>query len=159
MADDSREFSDPLENYEPPAFGDRLEAALAEETAAAIQSSPVSAISPETTISEAVKHLHDHEIACLLVIEAEKLVGVFSVRDVLDKVAENYDAMQDRPVNEVMTSNPAFAYESDASGAVLCLMAASGYRHVPVLDSHDKAIGIVSPQRIMNFLLAHLTAE
>lgn len=153
------DFQDPLENYDPPSYGDPLEAALEEQTAAAIQSSPISTVSPKTTVAEAVQKMYAHEIACLLVIEQGKLVGLFTIRDVLNEVAEDYGAKQDLPLSEVMTTSPVFAYEDDASGAVLSVMAASGYRHVPVLDGQQAAIGVVSPQRILNFLLAHLRSQ
>jgi hypothetical protein len=34
-------------------------------------------------------------------------------------------------------------------------MAVSGFRHVPVLDTDDKIVGIVSPPRVTAFLKAH----
>jgi CBS domain-containing protein len=153
---DQGAFEDPLENYEPPTFNDTLERALAEQPVAAIQSSPVSSISPDTKVSAAIGQLRAKEVACLLVVEDNKLLGLFTVRDILNKVAEEYDAKQDLPVSELMTRSPIFVYDTDASGAVLSVMAASGYRHVPVLDSQQTIVGIVSPQRVMDFLLTHL---
>ena len=153
---DQEVFEDPLENYEPHMFNDALERALDEKPVSAIHSSPVSSISADTKVSDAIEHMRAKEVACLLVVEDQKLMGLFSVRDVLNNVAEQYDAMKDLPVSEVMTSKPIFAYDTDASGAVLSVMAASGYRHVPVLDSQQAVVGIVSPQRVLDFLLTHL---
>ena len=156
---DQGAFEDPLENYEPHTFNDTLERALDDQPVSVIHSSPVSSISPDTKVSEAVNHMRVKEVACLLVVEDDKLVGLFSVRDVLDNVAEQYDAMKDLPVSEVMTRTPIFVYDTDASGAVLSVMAASGYRHVPVLDSQQTVVGIVSPQRVLDFLLTHLSDD
>ena len=77
---------------------------------------------------------------------------MFSDRDALDKVALEYDEVKDQPVSEVMTANPIYIYESDPSAAALSVMAVSGYRHVPILDAHDNLAGIVSPQRLTEFL-------
>jgi CBS domain-containing protein len=156
---DQGAFEGPLENYEPRMFKDALEEVLDEQPVSAIHSSPVSTISPDTKVSEAVEHMRAKEVACLLVVENNKLMGLFSVRDVLNNVAEQYDAMKDLPVSEVMTRTPIFAYDTDASGAVLSVMAASGYRHVPVLDSQQTVVGIVSPQRVLDFLLTHLSDD
>ena len=51
-----------------------------------------------------------------------------------------------------MTTNPVYVYESDPSAAALSVMAVSGYRHVPILDLHDRIAGIASPQRVTAFL-------
>ena len=156
---DPDEFQDPLENYEPKVYADPLEAALAEETVDQIRHQPMATISPETPVHEAVKQLAGLHIACLLVEQDGKLLGVFSDRDVLDRVTLEYDEVKDRPVREVMTADPVYVYETDSSAAAFSVMAVAGYRHVPVLDLHDNLVGIVSPQRVTAFLQQHLTKE
>jgi len=153
----AEEFQDPLENYDPKTYADPLEQALAEESVGAIQHEPFVTISPDTKIEQAVRRLAGEGVACLLVAEDGKLQGVFSERDVLDRVSEDYDRMKDRPVAEVMSASPVFAYDSDSAAAALCVMAASGLRHVPVLNHSDEIVGIVSPQRVTGFLQEHFT--
>ena len=152
MSDASGEFQDPLENYDPKKYDDPVQQALVDKTVAAIQHSPYTTIPPDTTIAEAVGKLAGLHIACLLVAEGEHLVGVFSDRDVLDKVAWEYDDLKDHPVSEVMTTDPVYVYNTDPAAAALSVMAVSGYRHVPILDVNDKLDGIASPQRVTNFL-------
>lgn len=153
------EFQDPLENYEPKEFTDPLERALAEETVDAIQSTPYASVPADTSIEEAVKELALLHVACLLVEEEGKLVGVFTNRTVLDRVVLEFDDIKNRPVREVMTPNPIFVYETDSSAAALAVMAVSGFRHVPVLSTDEKILGIVSPQRITAFLLQHVKPD
>lgn len=149
------EFQDPLENYDPAAYDDLLERALIEETVAAIRHEPFATISPDTPVHQALETLDELKIGCLLIATADHLTGVFSNRDVLDKVAEDYERLKERPVSEVMTADPVFVYETDSSAAALCVMAVSGYRHVPVLDMDQSIVGIVSPQRVTAFLQKH----
>jgi len=163
MTDDTRksareEFDDPLENYEPRVYRDTLKQALMEETVAAIQSRPYTSISPNSTVEQALILLAGRGVACALVEEDGKLVGVFSDRDALNKTSLEYEAMKDRPVCDVMTADPVYVYESDSSAAALCVMAVMGHRHVPVLDRDHKILGIVTPQRISTFLLGHVDA-
>jgi len=148
-------FEDPLKNYDPPSHKDPLERALTEETVAAIESRPFTSVRPDLPIHSALKALAGLEIACLLVSDEGRLAGVFTERDVLDKVAGRYEQIKDRPVSDVMTPDPVFAYENDSAGAALSVMAVSGFRHVPVLDVDDKIVGIVSPQRVTAFLKQH----
>ncbi len=150
------EFQDPLENYEPKEYSDPIQAALAEQTVAAIQSTPFVSVTADTPVKEAVDKLASLHVACLLVEEDDKLVGVFTDRSVLDHVALEYEDVKEKPVRDVMTVNPVVVYETDSSAAALSVMAVSGFRHVPVLSIDEKILGIVSPQRITAFLFAQL---
>lgn len=154
----SEEFVDPLEVYEDPKYDDPLEQALADEPVTAIQSHPYASVTPDTTIGEAIGKLTGDEIACLLVEEDGKLVGVFSDRDILDKVALEYEAVKNKSVREVMTTDPVYVFDNDSASAALCVMAVSGYRHVPVVDIEHKLVGIISPQRVTGFLKKHFDA-
>lgn len=148
-------FEDPLENYEPPTFDDPIEQALHDEPVSAIRAQPHIAIPADTTVGAALQQMVGQHIACLMVEDQGKLVGVFSDRDVLDKVALEYDAMLDRPVSEVMAADPVFVHDTDSAAAALAVVAVSGFRHVPVVDPENNIVGIVSPQRITQFLQSH----
>ncbi|MEM9354345.1 MAG: CBS domain-containing protein [Planctomycetota bacterium] len=149
-------FQDPLENYDPPEYSDALEKALAEEPVSSIRSWPVSTVGPGVTAGEAVRVMSEGDAACLLVVEDGELVGTFSVRDVLNSVSEDFESSREKPLREVMTKSPTFVYDSDASGAALSVMAVTGFRHVPVLDSDETVRGIINPQRVTDFLLKHI---
>ena len=151
-ADDT--FQDPLEDYEPKTYDDPLEEAIAEEPVSHIQHQPHASIPPDMSVAEAVKKLALEHVACLLVEEDGKLIGVFTEREVLDKVALEQEQLE-RPVREVMTPDPVYVYADDPAAAALCVMAVSGYRHAPVVDSEERVLGIVSPQRVTGFLLKH----
>lgn len=159
MSDAPGEFQDPLENYDPKKYKDPVQQALVDQPVATIQHEPFTTVSPQTTIADAVGKLAGLHIACLLVEEDGKLVGVFSDRDVLDKVALEYEQVKDHPVSEVMTSDPVYVYNTDPAAAALSVMAVSGYRHVPVLELDDKLDGIASPQRVTNFLQRFFTED
>ena len=152
---DPDDFQDPLENYDPKTYDDPLEQALAEETVGAIRHEPFVTISPDTLVHEAVEKLAGLHVACLLVAEDNKLVGIFSDRDVLDKVTLEFDTVKDQPVREVMTDKPIYVHEEDSAAAALSVMAVSGYRHVPVLATGGDLVGIISPQRVTGFLQKH----
>jgi len=104
------------------------------------------------TIRRAVHALHGLRVASLLVVDNGRLVGIFTERDVLEKVAERYHELADRPVSEAMTSDPLVVYAGDPAGTALAAIAAAGYRHVPVLNESEEILGIVSPRRVFTFL-------
>ena len=146
------EFQDPLEDYEPKEYQDRLEEALAEETVAAIRSKPYAEISPDKSVFGALQALAGLKVASLLVVENGLLVGVFTERDALERVASRYGEVKNLPVRDVMTSNPVVVYETDPAGAALSAIAVAGYRHVPVLDIDGKVVGVISPDRVFDLI-------
>lgn len=152
-------FEDPLENYDPVKYDDPLEQALAEEKATAVQSQPYASVSQDTPVAEAIQKLAGGDIACLLVEDEGKLVGVFSDRDILNRVALEYDQVKDSPVKEVMTTDPVYVYDTDSTSATLAVMAVTGYRHVPIVDLDCSIVGIVSPQRVTRFLRDHFQED
>ena len=151
-------FQDPLENYDPKTYSDPLERAIAEESVTKIEHQPHMSVAADMTVGDAVQKLATEHVACLMVEEDGKLVGVFTDRDVLNQIALEPDQLK-RPVRDVMTASPVYVYESDPAAAALCVMALSGHRHVPVVDVDERVLGIVSPQRVTAFLLQRFESE
>ena len=136
-------------------YRDALEGALAEQPVSAIESRPFASIAPTAKPSlKAVAELAGLKVACLLVADQGKLVGVFSDRDVLNTASPwSMTSFSEAPdvVRDDGSTRSSFA-TTDSAAAALCVMAVSGYRHVPVVDADDQIIGIVSPQRVTEFL-------
>lgn len=149
--EDTVDFEDPLSNYDE-SYSDALEQALSEQSVTEIQAQPFASVSPDTPVAEALELLSSLRVACLLVTDNDKLVGVFTDRDVLDRVTLEYVKVKDQPVSSVMTPDPDFVYETDSAGAALAVIAVTGHRHVPVLTLDGALVGVVSPQRVTAFL-------
>lgn len=152
------DFVDPLENYDAPTYADALEEAICEQPASKVQHEPFTTIPASATVEAAVKKLAGDHLACLMVEENDKLVGLFTNREVLNKVALEPEIL-DQPVREVMTPDPVYVREDDPVAAALCVMAVHGYRHVPILKGDESIYGIISPQRITNFLIQYVFAS
>jgi CBS domain-containing protein len=146
------DFEDPLSNYEPREYRDAIQEALAEETVAAIRSRPYAEISPDKSVYGALQALAGLKVASLLVVEDGRLVGVFTERDVLERVALRYREIKQLTVRDVMTCEPVVVYDTDPAGAALSAIAVAGYRHVPVVDVRNAVVGVISPRRVFEFL-------
>ncbi len=154
------EFQDPLKNYDEPDYADELERSLMEETVEQMNITPFKAVPPDEPIENVLKTMAELRIACVLVVENGKLTGILSERDVLMKLAENYDQMKHRPISDVMTANPAFVYRTDSPAKALNIMAVSGFRHVPIVDADNNVVGVLGPRRVSAYLRTHFeTAE
>ena len=154
---DPEAFEDPLSNYDPPVYADKLEEEMCEgNISEMLEIAPFSTISPNDTIETAVKRMAGDSTFTLLVIDGEKLLGVISERDVLEQVAEQYAQVKDRPLREVMTPEPAYVRALDAPAKAINLMATGGFRRLPVLDEHDRVIGCIGAKRTTAFLFKRI---
>ena len=103
-------------------------------------------------IEEVLKKMATLDIACVMATRDGRLTGIFSERDVLDRVAESFATVCRDPIATVMTRSPSTIYESEAVAKALGLMAIGGFRHVPILNVDDRVIGIIGPRRVNTYL-------
>jgi len=157
---DDTEFQDPLSNYDGPEYADALERDLVEAKLSDLKIRPVTLMHRDVTVAEALAKMVELNIGCVMVTEgesgAEKLAGIFSERDIMDKVAPDYAAAADQPLHAYMSEAPVSVYETDSPAKALNVMATGGFRHVPVLDVDDRPVGILGPRRVTDFLRRHV---
>jgi CBS domain-containing protein len=106
-----------------------------------------------TTIHETIQLMLQRNIGALLVVdEYGKLLGIFSERDLLTRIAGIHDAYADLPVKQFMTPNPETVAADDPLAFALHKMDGGGYRHMPVIKD-GKPVGVVS----VRDMLRHIT--
>lgn len=94
-------------------------------------------------VVEALRKMRDHRVRSVLVIDDDRLVGIVTQGDCAIKVLlPGLDAKQ-TPVSQVMTRDPMTVKPADQLEACMGLMAAKGFRHLPVLDA-GKVVGVIS---------------
>jgi CBS-domain-containing membrane protein len=152
---DLDDFRDPLSNFDPVIYSTELKRALAEDSISSIQCSPYVTTEANTKVRDAMQILFDLNVSSLLIVQNKKLIGIFTERDILEKVAERLAYVGNIPVRDVMTVNPCVVYECDPAGTALAAIGMAGYRHVPVLNMSEELVGIVSPRRVFEFMEAH----
>ena len=101
------------------------------------------AVSPDDTVLDALKLLADKGVGALLVMEADKLVGIVTERDYARKVILAGKASRDTPVREVMTSKVLFVSPDRSVDECMALMTDIKARHLPVMQE-GRVIGILS---------------
>jgi CBS domain-containing protein len=100
------------------------------------------AVSPSTTVGEAVALMAQHRIGSTMVMDGSRLVGIFTERDTVRAISQSHDA----PAHEVsswMTRNPMTVGPDDETETALDTMLSHGFRHLPVVENGE-VIGIVS---------------
>jgi len=98
---------------------------------------------PKTTVFEAIRLMAGNKIGALLVLEGERIVGIFTERDYLNKIILEGHSSKETPVKDVMTSKVAFITPDTLIEEGLAVMTEKRCRHLPVLDN-KKLVGVVS---------------
>jgi CBS domain-containing protein len=113
---------------------------------------------PETLVSKAAQLMATKNVGAVMVVEGERLVGIFTERDVVVRVvARGLDAQMTR-LAEVMTPSPHTVDPEKPFGYALLLMHEKGFRHLPVIQD-GKPIGIVSSRSAMDPELEEFVSE
>ena len=110
---------------------------------------PPLALPPTATVSAAVDLMRGHRVGCVLVVEGQRLVGIFTERDLLLKLRHTDDA---RPLREVMTADPEALVPDDRICFAINRMHNAGYRTVPLVDPEHRPIGIVTVNDVVGWL-------
>lgn len=113
---------------------------------------PVS-VSLDATAAEAIDKMMEQRSGCVLVVDDEKLVGVFTERDVLCKIAAMDRSPNAVPVRDVMTADPECLTLDDTLAFALHHMSVGGFRHIPLVDEDGKPTGIVAMRSIVEFMV------
>jgi CBS domain-containing protein len=104
----------------------------------------VATVLPDATVAEALDHLAAKRIGAVVVEDRwQRLVGIFSERDLVRLLAAEGPPLLHRPVSEVMTSHVVTCHPGDRIDDILSLMTMDRIRHVPVME-HGRLAGIVS---------------
>jgi len=151
------EYEDPLKNYDSPTYADQTEQSLCEGQLADLQITPFITVDVNQTVQQTLAMMAQKDIAYLMVTEGDRLVGIFSERDVLCRVANCYNQIKDEPIRQVMTTKPVSVYETDSPAKALNLMAVGGFRHLPILNVDDKIVGVLGPRRVTAHLCKHFS--
>jgi CBS domain-containing protein len=105
--------------------------------------------SPETTVSAAAKLMADKNVGAILVVDNDKLVGIFSERDAVFRVIAQGRDSDNTTLADVMTGDPKTLEPGKSYGHALLLMQENGFRHVPVVEN-GRPIGIISSRNAMD---------
>jgi CBS domain-containing protein len=110
-------------------------------------------VRPGATVRSAIDDMNEHRVGCVLVEERGRLVGVFTERDVLRKIAPGGIDIDRTLVAEVMTRDPECLTLDDGVAYALNKMSVGGFRHVPLVDHEGRPVGIVAMRDIVDFIV------
>ena len=141
----------PMENT-PLEKHEEIKRSIMEDTLSVLKPTLSVRIAPDTPVKEVIQTMVDKKIGAVLIVEEGRLVGIFSERDVLKRVALRYGDVAGRPIREYMTRNPESLSINHTLAFTLNRMDVGGYRHIPVTDDQNHPTGIVAARDILRYL-------
>lgn len=109
-------------------------------------------IHPDATVFEAIQKLAEKNVGALLVMEGDRLVGIFSERDYTRKVALRGRSSKETKVREILSDRVICATPQHSVEEGLRLMTEHRIRHLPVLEN-QKVVGVVSIGDLVNWVI------
>src|SRR5438034_7461919 len=107
------------------------------------KSGDIFSISPEATVFEAIELMDNKNVGALLVMEADRLIGMISERDYTRKIMLRGKRSRETKVAEIMSTNVFTTHLREGVETCLRLMTDQHIRHLPVLDG-DRVMGVIS---------------
>lgn len=109
-------------------------------------------LNENATLREAIDNIQEEHVGCILLENDDKISGIFTERDIVQKIVGNRHDLDKEYVTDYMTIRPDVLHQNDAIGFALNKMIEGGYRHIPITNKSGKPVGVISMQDIINHL-------
>jgi len=114
---------------------------------------PASILGLRASVGDALRTMQRDSVSAVVVVEEGRLVGIFTERDVVTRVAGSPRDPDGIPLVERMTRDPESLRPEDAIAYVVSRMLVGGYRHVPIVDESGVPVHVISMRDLMEHLL------
>jgi CBS domain-containing protein len=115
-----------------------------------VMSTSLLTVEASLPLAEAAKQMNERAVGAVLVVERDRVVGIFTERDVLRAVALGH--VEGADVGAWMTRGPETIEPTDSVAHAASMMIHGGFRHLPVVDA-GKPVGIVSIRDLMRVVI------
>lgn len=105
---------------------------------------PLVTAAGDMTVRAACRLMTENRIGALLILEDKRIAGIFTERDVLNKILSAGLDPDGTVLSQVMVRDPQCIRGDKPLPYALYMMAEGGFRHVPVVDAGGAPIGMVS---------------
>ena len=120
---------------------------------------PPPSVAVDSTVLSAAMSMRNARIGAAAVLEGDKLVGIFSERDVMLRVVVPRLDPETTTVREVMTTAVQTVGEEAEAGEALEVMVSRHIRHLPVVNSENRVTGLLSVRNLLQHHLEELADQ
>jgi CBS domain-containing protein len=137
--------------YETASRLTLMEVSVLEMDLAALRPKPPVTVAPDCSVADAIALLKANHVGCVLVGTEEALLGIFSERDALLRVAHRFDECSQQPIEEFMTPGPESLEIDTPIAYAVNRMALGDFRHLPV-TRNGRIEGVISLRDVLAWL-------
>jgi CBS domain-containing protein len=120
---------------------------------------PAVVVAPTATVLDAIRVMDEEKVGAVAVVRDDKLVGIFTERDVMTRIVLAARDAKSTPVAEVMTNDPQSVGQSTGVKDALRVMIERHFRHLPVVDAGGRVLGMLSMRHVLRVRVDVLTNE
>jgi CBS domain-containing protein len=114
----------------------------------------------EATAESAIRTMLDRQVGAVAVIdENHRVAGIFTERDVLQRLSLGERNPRNVSVREVMTAPVEMATRATTPGEALATMVERHYRHLPIVDDDGQLLGMLSMRNLLQARVDSLTRQ
>jgi len=106
-----------------------------------------------TNIKDAVNYMAEKRVGLVPVMDDGKLVGVFSERDLVQRVIAKNKSLEETKVEDVMSTKLLIAETHEPNESVLAKMKEANTRHILIIEE-EKLIGVLSMRDLLELDLS-----
>ena len=118
----------------------------------------IHSVAPGISVSECICRMNEHKIGAMLVMENDKLLGIFTERDAITRVLGAGLDPAAAKVSEVMSKNPTCVAPSITLDEAMGIITNQRFRHLPVVQD-GKVLGMVSSGDLTHRLVEDQSGE
>jgi CBS domain-containing protein len=119
-----------------------------EDLRSILKTTEVHSVQVGTKVYDVVKFMAEKSVGLVPVLDGEKLVGVFSERDLVKRIIAVDKDVKETSVDEVMSTDLVIAKISESSAEALAKMKEAKTRHILVIDG-EKLVGVLSMRDLL----------
>jgi CBS domain-containing protein len=108
-------------------------------------------VEPQTSLAQVAKKMRVEDADSVAVMSEGRLLGIITERDLVRAIADGIDPLQTK-AEIVMTADPATVTADEEVAVVAVKMMTLGVRHLPVVDSDGKPVGLISARDLVAVL-------
>jgi CBS domain-containing protein len=116
-------------------------------------------VPPESSAAEAIRLMLARRVGAVMVVDGNRVVGIFTERDVLKKLALSGRDPEKVPVREMMTTPVETASPQTSPGDALVSMLEHHFRHLPVVDASGRLRGVLSIRNLLHGQMEELRRQ
>lgn len=117
-------------------------------------------IAATATAEEAIRAMIELNVGAIAIVDDQRVVaGIFTERDVLQKIALGKRDPGEIAITEVMTTPVVMATKEITAAEALAVMVEAHHRHLPIIDEAGRLLGMLSLRHVLQARIDKLVAQ